>query len=118
MVGRVNLNLRSQEYTTTGLPVQRHGHDAGPQGTWSPEGLPEGWAACFDDASQRFYYWHRSDRSKPQWRHPRETEVAVKVEPASCDTESLAETGLPDDWEEHETDDGHLVGLEFPRQRP
>jgi len=93
--------------------------------------LPAGWAMSWDDASKSYYYWPVSDKSKTQWQHPAETPVPKTTKaPATPETPQKTETApveqstagkgdhaasmastlngkVDDEWEEHETDDGH-----------
>lgn len=99
--------------------------------------LPAGWAMSWDDTSKSYYYWPVSDKSKTQWQHPAEMvppatkapaaetpeKISARVEQSAvtagtAGTASTAGTagtapaastsnGVDDEWEEHETDDGH-----------
>ncbi|CAK9032709.1 Werner syndrome ATP-dependent helicase homolog (Exonuclease WRN) (Focus-forming activity 1) (FFA-1) [Durusdinium trenchii] len=142
------------EYTETGRPVVRKGfvrgqpraeaeakaaqgskegkEATGEESRWTcPEGLPDGWAMSFDDASKRYYYWPVADRTKTQWHYPaangakpartesrleekvekppekkveKKVEEAPKLSKTSERTSKLPE--VDDEWEEHETEFG------------
>eukprot|EP00439_Symbiodinium_sp_Y106_P019681 s4304_g2.t1 len=113
------------EYTQTGEIVVRKNFEI-PRGRVKPASvptpLPEGWQSNIDPNSGKAYYWHVDNSAQPQWEHPG-ISSPKSARSTSSQSPSKYMRALPDDWEEHETDDGRrfyycLRTLRVQWQRP